>query len=218
MVPDRQYPESAEETKAIRTSDDAFAKAFKDTVWPAFISAIESSDGPRFAVIDFAFIHSDGRVVRVLTSIGWCPDKGVPAKTKMTFASTKTAFESKINIGTTSAVNGQSYDCCHRCPASRPAAAAPSVCRQEVPGQRHQRPRVPDRLRVRVGQQMSRQRRQRRESQVPDAGWAGRTHAAGPLPLLSCLSTSCSDADAAREEPNTRRISRDGNMLVMLTV
>jgi len=99
VVPDKQYPDSPEETKAIRTSDDAFAKAFKDTVWPAFISAIESADGPRFAVIDFAFIHNDGRVVRVLTSIGWCPDKGVPAKTKMTFASTKTAFESKINIG-----------------------------------------------------------------------------------------------------------------------
>ena len=99
VVPDTQYPSSPEETKAIRTSDDAFAKAFKDTVWPAFMSAIEAADGPRFAVIDFAFNHPDGRVVRVLTSIGWCPDKGVPAKTKMTFASTKTAFESKINIG-----------------------------------------------------------------------------------------------------------------------
>jgi len=99
VVPDLQYPESADETKAIRSSDDAFAKAFKDTVWPAFIAAIEAADGPRFAVIDFAFNHPDGRVVRVLTSIGWCSDKGVPAKTKMTFASTKTAFESKINIG-----------------------------------------------------------------------------------------------------------------------
>jgi len=98
IIPDVQYPESADETKAIRSSDDAFAKNFKDKVWPAFLSAIDKADGPRFAVIDFAFNHPDGRVVRVLTSIGWCPDKS-SAKTKMTFASTKTAFESKINIG-----------------------------------------------------------------------------------------------------------------------
>ena len=76
VVPAQQYPETPEETKAIRTSDDAFAKAFKDTVWPAFVQAIEAADGPRFAVIDFAFNHPDGRVVRVLTSIGWCADKG----------------------------------------------------------------------------------------------------------------------------------------------
>jgi len=68
-------------------------------VWPEFVKAIENADGPRFAVIDFAFVHADGRAVRVLTSIGWCPDRGVPAKLKMTFASTKTSFESKINIG-----------------------------------------------------------------------------------------------------------------------
>jgi len=37
--------------------------------------------------------------VKTLVSIGWCPDRGVPAKQKMTFASTKTAFEAKINIG-----------------------------------------------------------------------------------------------------------------------
>jgi len=99
IVPDYQYPENPEETKQIRSSDDAFAKNFKDKVWPAYLAAIEKSDGPRFSVIDFAFNHPDGRVVRVLTSIGWCPDKGVSAKTKMTFASTKTGFESKINIG-----------------------------------------------------------------------------------------------------------------------
>jgi len=99
VVPDVHYPENGEETKAIRSSDEAFAKNFKDKVWPAFLNAIEKADGPRFSVIDFAFNHPDGRIVRVLTSIGWCPDKGVPAKTKMTFASTKTAFESKINIG-----------------------------------------------------------------------------------------------------------------------
>ena len=99
VVPDVQYPETAEETKAIRSSDVEFAKSFKDTVWPAYVKAVEAADGPRFSVIDFAFPHPDGRIVRVLTSISWCPDKGVPAKTKMTFASTKTAFESKINIG-----------------------------------------------------------------------------------------------------------------------
>jgi len=99
IVPDVQYPSTPEETKTIRSSDEAFAKNFKDQVWPAFLQAVEKADGPRFAVIDFAFNHADGRVVRVLTSIGWCPDKGVSAKTKMTFASTKTAFESKINIG-----------------------------------------------------------------------------------------------------------------------
>jgi len=32
-------------------------------------------------------------------SVSWCPDKGTPARTKMTFASTKTAFENRINIG-----------------------------------------------------------------------------------------------------------------------
>jgi len=99
IVPDVQYPASLEEAKAIRTDDQTFAKKFETEVWPAFVKAIEGADGPRFGVIDFAFIHSDGRSVRVLTSIGWCPDRGVPAKLKMTFASTKTSFESKINIG-----------------------------------------------------------------------------------------------------------------------
>lgn len=99
IVPDSQYPENADDTKAIRSSDDAYAKNFKDQVWPAFLAAMEKADGPRFSVIDFAFRHADGRVVRVLTSIGWCPDRGTSAKTKMTFASTKTAFEAKINIG-----------------------------------------------------------------------------------------------------------------------
>jgi len=99
IIPDVQWPASAEETKAIRSSDASLASEFKDTVWPAFVKAVEAADGPRFGVIDFAFNHPDGRVVRVLTSIGWCPDRGTPAKTKMTFASTKTAFEAKINIG-----------------------------------------------------------------------------------------------------------------------
>jgi hypothetical protein len=42
---------------------------------------------------------SNASVKRVLCSISWCPDKGTPAKVKMTFASTKTAFETKINVG-----------------------------------------------------------------------------------------------------------------------
>jgi len=99
IIPDGQWPSNPDETKAIRGSDDTFAKNFSTSVWPHFLNAIEQTDGPRFAVIDFAFVHPDGRVVRVMTSIGWCPDKGVSAKQKMTFASTKTAFESKINIG-----------------------------------------------------------------------------------------------------------------------
>ena len=31
--------------------------------------------------------------MKSLVSVGWCPDKGTPPKLKMTFASTKTAFE-----------------------------------------------------------------------------------------------------------------------------
>jgi len=99
VVPDVTFPEDPEETKKLRGTDESFAKNFQSQVWPHFLSAIEKTDGPRFGIIDFAFTHPDGRVVRVLTSIGWCPDKGVSAKLKMTFASTKTAFEAKINIG-----------------------------------------------------------------------------------------------------------------------
>lgn len=35
----------------------------------------------------------------LFSSVLRCPDKGTTAKAKMTFASTKTAFENKINIG-----------------------------------------------------------------------------------------------------------------------
>ncbi len=70
---------------------------FQD-VWKSFVSTLENC-GPRFAVIDFSYKSKDDRQVRTLVSIGWCPDKGVPAKEKMTFASTKTAFEAKIDIG-----------------------------------------------------------------------------------------------------------------------
>jgi len=99
VVPDKSYPSSLEEAKAIRQDDATYAKNFDKTVWPLFVKDLEGSDGPRFAVIDFAFTHPDGRAVRTLTSISYCPDKGVPLKLKMMFASTKGSFEAKINIG-----------------------------------------------------------------------------------------------------------------------
>jgi len=49
--------------------------------------------------VDFAYLNKEDRFINVLTSISYCPDKGTPAKQKMSFASTKTAFEAKINIG-----------------------------------------------------------------------------------------------------------------------
>jgi len=82
--------------------------SFKDDVWPAFIKALDAAGGPRFAVIDFSYTSKDGRQVRTLASVGWCPDKGVPAKEKMTFASTKTAFEAKINLGKKYQANDES--------------------------------------------------------------------------------------------------------------
>jgi len=92
VVPDTQFARTAGD-------DHALAAAFEKTVWPQFIRALESANGPRFGVIDFAFANAEGRIVRTLVSISYCPDKGVPAKLKMTFASTKTSFEAKINIG-----------------------------------------------------------------------------------------------------------------------
>lgn len=67
-----------------------------------------TSGGPRFAVIDFSYKTKDDRVQRTLMSIGWCPDKGTPAREKMTFASTKTAFENKLNIGKKYQANDES--------------------------------------------------------------------------------------------------------------
>lgn len=88
--------------------DQDYANGYKTNVWPQVVNALENAGGPRFAVVDFAFISGEGRIVRSLISIGWCPDKGVPAKEKMTFASTKTAFEAKINIGKKYAANDSS--------------------------------------------------------------------------------------------------------------
>jgi hypothetical protein len=68
-------------------------------VWPEFVKTLVNADGPRFAVIDFHYTTKDGRIQRSLVSVGWCPDKGTPAKQKMVFGSTKTGFEQKINIG-----------------------------------------------------------------------------------------------------------------------
>jgi len=81
---------------------------FKSEIWPAFVKSCENAGGPRFGIIDFHYTSRDGRPSRMLTSIGWCPDKGVSAKEKMTFASTKTAFEAKINIGKKYQANDES--------------------------------------------------------------------------------------------------------------
>lgn len=101
VVPDQQLPKPS-------GTDHEFAHGYGKQVWPQVVKALESAGGPRFAVGDFAFISGEGRIVRTLVSIGWCPDKGVSAKEKMTFASTKTAFEAKINIGKKYAANDSS--------------------------------------------------------------------------------------------------------------
>jgi len=95
IIPDTQY-----EAKS--------GANFEKDVWPAFVKALDGAGGPRFAVIDFSYKTKDERQARTLTSIGWCPDKGVPAKEKMTFASTKTAFEAKINLGKKYQANDES--------------------------------------------------------------------------------------------------------------
>ena len=103
VVPDLSFPSTADDQVKVAGfkvgGDEAYAKNFSTTVWPLFVKAIENSTGPRFGVVDFAYVTSEGRVIRNLVSVSWCPDKGTPARTKMTFASTKTAFENRINIG-----------------------------------------------------------------------------------------------------------------------
>jgi len=109
VIPDRSFPSSADETSKVAKwkegGDENYAKNFQSTVWPDFVKAIEGSTGPRFAVVDFAFTNNEGRIIRQLVSVSWCPDKGTPARTKMAFASTKTAFENRINIGKKYAAN-----------------------------------------------------------------------------------------------------------------
>ena len=77
-------------------------------VWPEFVKTLVNADGPRFSVIDFHYSTKDGRIQRTLVAVGWCPDKGTPAKQKMIFGSTKTAFEQKINIGKKYQANDES--------------------------------------------------------------------------------------------------------------
>jgi len=100
IVPDTSFStDDQKEFAALKSSgDEAVAKSFKSTLWPKFVSLLENAAGPRFAVIDFYSVNKEGRIIRNLTSVGWCSDKS-PAKVKMMFASTKTAFEGKINIG-----------------------------------------------------------------------------------------------------------------------
>jgi len=81
------------------THPTASADDFENKTWASFIKALESAKGPRFGVVDFAYTSNDGRPTKALIAVSWCPDKGVTAKEKMTFASTRTAFEAKINIG-----------------------------------------------------------------------------------------------------------------------
>lgn len=104
IVPDSQWGEPALKAQG----DAAVAAAFEKQVWPEFTKQLTSADGPRFAVIDFVYTTKDGRIQKTLLSLGWCPDKGTPAKQKMTFASTKTAFETKINIGKKYQANDES--------------------------------------------------------------------------------------------------------------
>jgi len=102
IVPDSTYPSSdsdAKEFASLRSSgDESVAKVFEKTLWPKFVENVTNADGPRFAVIDFYSVNAEGRIIRQLVSVGWCSDK-TKAKDKMTFASTKTSFEGKINIG-----------------------------------------------------------------------------------------------------------------------
>jgi hypothetical protein len=103
VVPDVQFPSTPDEQAKVAGfksgGDEAYAKGFETNVWPLFVKAMENAVGPRFAVIDFAFTNAEGRIIRQLVSVSWCPDKGTPARVKMTFASTKTAFENRINVG-----------------------------------------------------------------------------------------------------------------------
>lgn len=103
VIPCGTFPETAEEQKLVAQlksqGSDGIAKNFKSTVWPLFVQKLEGQNGPRFAVIDWQQVTSEGRLITKLTNIAWCPDKGTTAKSKMTFASTKTSFDAKINIG-----------------------------------------------------------------------------------------------------------------------
>jgi len=103
VVPDSHWPATDADAAIVaglkaNGGDGGVAAGFEKHIWPQFVKAMGSANGPRFGVIDFSYTSKDGRTVRTLTSVTYCSDK-VAAKLKMTFASTKTAFEAKINIG-----------------------------------------------------------------------------------------------------------------------
>jgi len=104
IIPDQQYGDAALKAQG----DAAIAADFEKKIWSQFVKNLTGASGPRFAVIDFTYTTKDGRIQKTLVSVGWCPDKGTPAKQKMTFASTKTAFEVKINIGKKYQANDES--------------------------------------------------------------------------------------------------------------
>jgi len=104
IVPDVTYGDAALKGQG----DQKIAEQFEKSIWPQFVKTLTAANGPRFAVIDFTYTTKDGRIQKTLVSVGWCPDKGTPAKQKMTFASTKTAFEVKINIGKKYQANDES--------------------------------------------------------------------------------------------------------------
>jgi len=102
VVPDRKFPDSESEHQICATyaaTDEALATNFELQIYPHLLSSFEKADGPRFAVVDFAFYNKEGSIKKILAVISFCNDKTSPARVKMTFASTRTAFENKINIG-----------------------------------------------------------------------------------------------------------------------
>jgi hypothetical protein len=101
VIPDSTYPSESDVANiaAEKKSDAGYAESFKGKHWKNFVAAVENSKGPRFGVVDFTYITAEGRTIKQLVSVSYCPDKGTPPREKMTFASTKTAFEMKINVG-----------------------------------------------------------------------------------------------------------------------
>jgi len=101
VVPDRLYPSTESEISevaAYTTNDQLLAENFQAKIWPVVMRTMESAEGPRFCIVDFAFINKEGSIKKILACISFCSDKQ-PARVKMTFSSTRTAFENKVNIG-----------------------------------------------------------------------------------------------------------------------
>jgi len=95
IVPDVQFIDQDLKAKG----DQAVANEFKTKVWPELVKSLTAAAAPRFVVVDFTYNTADGRIQKSLLSLGWCPDNKTPARQKMTFASSKTAFETKISVG-----------------------------------------------------------------------------------------------------------------------